>query len=65
MKTIVIGKLSKSSRILRELKRKKKQLELYCELNDAELTDYMRGSKRVIDDMMLFVKRVIKDEQNN
>ena len=65
MKTIVIGKLSKSSRILRELQRKKKELELYCELNDTELTDYMRGSKRVIDDMMLFVKRVIKDEQNN
>ena len=65
MKTIVIGKLSKSSRILRELQRKKKELELYCELNDTELTDYMRGSKRVIDDMMLFIERLIKDEQNN
>ena len=62
---MVIDKLSKSSRILRELQRKKKELELYCELNDTELTDYMRGSKRVIDDMMLFVKRLIKDEQNN
>lgn len=56
-----VCKFSKSTRIFRELQRKKRELDLYCEINNVEPSEYMKGSKRIIDHMMLFTMKIIKD----
>jgi len=45
--------------ILFELKRKKILNDDYCNLNSVEITPYMEGSNRILDEMIIFVENLI------
>ena len=51
-------KVKKHVEILEELKRRRKGNDQFCQMNDCRASDYMKGSNKIIDDMIEFIEKL-------
>lgn len=57
-KPIMENKIKKHQLILSELKRRRKENNDSCEINNCPPTLYMKGSNRILDEMIVFIEKL-------